>query len=387
MPTKLDVHEGRQDLTAVGASTQSWMSATNTTSKPNSTFSPLFTFNTPYAAQAANQCGRVVYSDFHVSADALANASQCLSDDDCDGYTATCSGATSGQCSEPCDTSADCPSTGYTCVPLGKCRQPKTCSFDFQCPTGEKCSGFGGTCSCSNDRSCSKACTKNADCGADLCVAGKCGGCTNSAQCHDRTYTPSCVLTAANYGQCSGSTSKQFPTACALGQLSPQEKALEFMFFDLTACVSPDDLPPANPTVQSGYEPATFVQDYTANCRAGDQPVWREFDWQASIPNSASIVIAAQSGPTVATLAPAIPLTVATATSNTNIGYSGTNFDFALLDAGKGSTAVGPFNAASPPVPSRNLLRLTITLNPTGDKLAAPTLIKWKVQYDCAPAE
>ena len=159
------------------------------------------------------------------------------------------------------------------------------------------------------------------------------------------------------------------------------------MFFDLTACVSPDDLPPANPAVVPGYNPATFVQDYTADCSDGTKPIWREFAWQASIPDSASIDITAQSGDTVATLAPTMPLTIATTTTDTNIGSSGTNFDFALIDAGKGTTAAGPFNKASPPVPSRNLLRLTITLNPTGDNLAAPTLIKWKVQYDCAPAE
>jgi len=159
------------------------------------------------------------------------------------------------------------------------------------------------------------------------------------------------------------------------------------MFFDLTACVSPDDLAPVDPQVLPGYDPATFIQDYTANCSDGNKPIWRQFDWQAKIPDSASIVITAQSGDTVATLAPAMPLTLATATTDTDLGSSGTNFDFALIDAGSAGSSIGPFNKTSPPVPSRNLLRLSITLNPTGDNLAAPTLIKWKVQYDCAPAE
>jgi hypothetical protein len=158
------------------------------------------------------------------------------------------------------------------------------------------------------------------------------------------------------------------------------------MFFDLTACVSPDDLPPVAPQVLPGYDPATFIQDYTANCTDGNQPIWREFDWQASIPDSASIVITAQSGATVATLAPVMPLTLATATTDTDVG-SGSKFDFALIDTGSATASVGPFNKASPRVPSRNLLRLSITMNPTGDNLAAPTLIQWKVQYDCAPAE
>jgi hypothetical protein len=157
------------------------------------------------------------------------------------------------------------------------------------------------------------------------------------------------------------------------------------MLLDLTACVSPIGAPGGGPSVGSPkYDPVTFTEDFSSSCPPGSRVVWREIDWQASIPSTASIDFSAQTAEFPAdgglpdySAVQVVALATAT-TSTVPLGV-----DAALIDTG----TTGAFNLATPPVVSRGNLRLTVTMNPTSDMKSAPTLLQWQVKADCLPAE
>jgi hypothetical protein len=417
----------RQDLNGVVPPATEWIHHDSAPGEPL-----FFSFDTPVTPAGdagAGSCGRVDFADFHVSSTAVTDPSGgCLTDQDC-GFGSTCQvPATTGTCAPQecgggltCDSNYTCnqPTVMNTCLPAfcntgsdcasgicapdqngdlrcgctipnqaqqcksGTCSDGGTCMAasanacvrDEDCGNSEYCSKPMGT----SQGTCDKTCTADADCGVERCLTsgpaqGHCGGCYTDSDCQ----SVNCI--GGSPGRCTQSATT-FPLGCRNVPMTPQEEALEFMLLDLTSCISTG---PATTVVPPTYAPATFTEDFTSTCPLGTRPIWRELDWQDSIPPTAEIDFSAQTtdppedgGAVDWTMVELVSLAQAQ-TSTTLPG-----FDVSLLDTG----TTGAFNLATPSVISRSLLRLTVTLQPTTDTKAAPTLMQWNVKADCVPAE
>jgi hypothetical protein len=184
---QIDITEWRWDVNAVTAPTQAWI----TTSTQNTSSVQHLTFNTPYHAAPAQQCGRVLFSDFHV-ANATSQGQQfpgecqsgpftaqehvlefmlfdlasCITPDKPTGCTPrSCGAGTCGPIADGCGGSVQCAG----------------------CPQGQTCGGGGTPSVCGapvcQPRSCAQAgasCGRAGDgCGGVL----DCGGCPQGQTC------------------------------------------------------------------------------------------------------------------------------------------------------------------------------------------------------------
>lgn len=151
-----------------------------------------YTFNTPWGAPAANQCGRVLFSDFHVTTGtntgnkvfpAECNSSALTSQEKILAYMlfdlASCV-STSGppECSKK-----TCTDQGIGCGPAGDgCGGTIACG---DCPDGQTCGGGGVANQCGAPACTPKACVANQcglmgdGCGGQL----NCGSCANGQVC------------------------------------------------------------------------------------------------------------------------------------------------------------------------------------------------------------
>jgi len=167
-----------------------------------------------------------------------------------------------------------------------------------------------------------------------------------------------------------------FPTSCDLSfALTPEERALEYQFFQLAACAlgSGPALPPppSPPTLPS----QSFTRDYQAVCASGYRPEWEFFSWQAEVPSGATIDFQAQTAAAQEDLATAPMVGAGSAIATTATWTSDPNTVEYHLE----------HDIPSNRLTSQSWLRITMNFNPNGP--VSPILTNWRQTFDCIPAE
>ena len=296
----MTINEPRHDArTAKNPPSQRWAygsSKNNSTGTPDMLLS--MTFNTPTNVTEDKQCGRVVYSDFHVSADALVSSNSCATANDC-GFGTTCNSVTTGTCSAvSCKDNTGC-STGYSCsgAAQGSC-STQSCYAASECGSGRTCPGgktgncslgcfatsdcsniWGSTCGGAVKGTCSAlTCKTDAACGVGTCngeAAGSCApsplGCWKTTDCTSVNSKFAC--TGEVNGACSAATCK-VTADCGTGSTctNPASKTGSCVF-PATGCWGNSDCTGINASatcggVKSGTCSATSCKTAT-DCGAG----------------------------------------------------------------------------------------------------------------------
>ncbi len=177
-----------------------------------------YTFNTPWGSPAANQCGRVLFSDFHVSIGTTGNK---VFPAECDSNPltaqekvlaymlfdlASCVSTTGAPQCQP----KTCVQQGIGCGPSGDgCGNVIQCG---DCPSGQTCGGGGVANQCGAPACTVQTCAPNEcglkgdGCGGQLncgnCLDGKICGAGGPNQCGVGTCTPTVCPTPAAGSSC-----------------------------------------------------------------------------------------------------------------------------------------------------------------------------------------
>jgi hypothetical protein len=198
-------------------------------------------------------------------------------------------------------------------------------------------------------------------------------------------------------------TPSYFPTDCSLTNMkpTPEELALEFQLFQLTACALS---PPTTPTPGSLPILATYAVDFRGMCAKGERPVWQLFQYKAYVPSGTFIHFRAATSDDPSTLPgspgttnppPGPPYTVPIGSAmdaNAITNAEGWSYDThgAVPPAGFQPYDPRPIswhlaNDLTPGVVSKEYLRIYMTFETNGNE--SPILYEWRQLFDCVPAE
>ena len=189
-PPRVTINEARNNADRpVAAGAEEWITRYNDAPASGGAAVLHYTFNTPWAAPAANQCGRVLFSDFHVT---LGNTAGQDFPDECSNSALTSQekilafflfDLTSCIQTPPLPT---CTARTCSSYPAGTCGvQSDGCGGTTAdcgtCPNGQTCGGGGVLGQCGGPTCTARTCAQQgADCGT---VPDGCGGTVNCAPC------------------------------------------------------------------------------------------------------------------------------------------------------------------------------------------------------------
>jgi hypothetical protein len=147
-------------------------------------------------------------------------------------------------------------------------------------------------------------------------------------------------------------------------------------------------VPPGQPVI---YTDGYFVRDYNATgvCPQGTSIVWGLWSWQAVTPSTSAIDFKVQTADTLAGLAAAPADALLFSNPPGPVGLAG---QAAVARTGppntvNGSAVVDTTLQANGRPTTLPFVRITSHLAPSPDKLNAPTLSAWNLQFDCIPTE
>lgn len=224
-----------------------------------------YTFNTPWGAPAANQCGRVLFSDFHVSIGntkdktfpSECNSNPLTSQEKVLAYMlfdlASCVSTTEPPVCKP----KTCTEMGVGCGLAGDgCGGQLSCG---DCPPGQTCGGGGVPSQCG-----APACTKK------TCQANQCGkmgdGCGGQLDCGD-CDTGTCGGGGANVCGAGPCTPSACPAPAAGSQCGPVANGCG----GVNTCLCPANMPCVNGTCGTPACPPRTCEQAGANCgKIGD---------------------------------------------------------------------------------------------------------------------
>lgn len=161
--------------------------------------------------------------------------------------------------------------------------------------------------------------------------------------------------------------------ACGpIADLSPQEKAFEFLLFSASQCVGTLMSPPSHPPPEP-LKATSYTRHYQANCPDG-RLIWRDLLWQGTVPTGTKIEFSVQAGRTRKEADDAKPILLGVAKESAS--------DWATL----GQTVDDLLNGENDDEFSEfSHLNVVIKLIPNGT--VTPTLSRWQQRFDCIPNE